>query len=130
MSGKILPYSFEQLFSDAESLVFSVHKEKADMPLFFPDAQHTHQLFLVKRAIIANSDKIGVVVQALFLFLCTLRRVVRGLKLAEHFPCKLKSFSFLRILQRANQEEVLPELIGLDRISNYFPELRLSMISR
>ena len=31
MSGKILPYSFEQLSSDAESLVFSVHEEKADI---------------------------------------------------------------------------------------------------
>ena len=112
MSGEILPHSFEQFSPNAETLVFPVHKEKADMTLFFPDAQHTHQLFLVKRAIIAYPGEIGIIIQALFEFLCSLRCVVRGLKIAEHSPRKLQRLSSLRALQRTNLEEILPEFVG------------------
>ena len=111
-SGKVLPHPFEQLSSDAEAMVLPLHKEKADVAFLLPDAQHADQLFLIKGSIVTDSGKIGVVVQAALEFLRALWRVVRGIKLAEHPPRKLKSFAFLRIFQRANPEKILPEFIG------------------
>ena len=89
------------------------------MAFLLPDAQHADQLVRIKGTVVTDPGKIGVVVQAALEFLRALRRVDRRLKLAEHPPRKLQRISFLCALQRANQEEILPEFIGGSRTARY-----------